>query len=290
MPNQPAVVALDLGGVLLEDQVQPVMESITQFVPGAGDLWAHWNQSVRVPAELGKITGAEAIRRLATTNGVSPALIERNLLRSFERIPSGRLTVQQLRSAGVRMVLATNHVNGWLEQLLDIHPWLPSDEIVNSAAVGARKPDHAYFVALRDQTGPGIVPFVDDKRDNLDAAADAGFDPILADNNTGWTAALLGRFGLDDVTDFSRDEYGRASYWSSQIPDPRDIDSKFGQWRGRTCGPWIMIHVAEKDHHVWCTDGWVPSGEWSFVCSRCWPDAVDMPGTTNTQLSTIQKV
>ena len=79
------------------------------------------------------------------------------------------------------------------------------------------------------------------------------------------------------------DKCGRVIFADNETPDPFDPSSCFAQWHGRTCGPWTVITVLEKNHRAVCDRGWTRSDRWSFVCGRCHPDAVDMPGTSNHQ-------
>jgi hypothetical protein len=84
------------------------------------------------------------------------------------------------------------------------------------------------------------------------------------------------------------DQYGRAIFGDTELPDPYSPDSRFAQWRGKTCGPWQIIDLgrSEERHKLYCFRGWTNNGDWWYVCRRCHPDAVDMPATSNHQTST----
>ncbi len=87
---------------------------------------------------------------------------------------------------------------------------------------------------------------------------------------------------LTDI-DRKRDEFDRCLFAPNETPDPWTPESRFAQWLGRTCSPWTVVTVTEMQHRTLCYYGWVRSGEWSFVCKRCHPSAVDMPGTSYYQ-------
>lgn len=80
------------------------------------------------------------------------------------------------------------------------------------------------------------------------------------------------------------DEHGRAIFSDREVPDPWSPESRFAQWRGKTCGPWTVITVSEPRHHQVCRDGWTNNDRWWYVCGRCHPDAIDKPGSSEHQI------
>lgn len=100
------------------------------------------------------------------------------------------------RAAGARLLLATNQDNRCTR-----HLWYgvgladSFDAMIHSAAVGARKPDVAFWQAVADVIGPHEprdVVVVDDTAANLDGAAPFEW---RTHHFTG-RAGLLARFGL----------------------------------------------------------------------------------------------
>lgn len=79
------------------------------------------------------------------------------------------------------------------------------------------------------------------------------------------------------------DKYDRAIFTDSETPDPWTPESRFAQWRGKTCGPWTVINVHPDRHRGVCFRGWTNNGDWWYVCGRCHPSAVDQPATSNHQ-------
>lgn len=81
-----------------------------------------------------------------------------------------------------------------------------------------------------------------------------------------------------------RDEHGRAIFSQREAPDPFHSDSRFAQWLGNTCGPWVVLQgFSDAEHARICFRGWIRSGAWWFVCKRCHPDAIDKPGSAEHQ-------
>ena len=96
-------------------------------------------------------------------------------------------TVRQLRQAGYRTALLTNNAREW-EPMWRTH--IPVDElfdvVVDSSAVGLRKPDPAIYRLTCERLGlePEACIFVDDLRCNVDAAADLGMEVVHCVNPT----------------------------------------------------------------------------------------------------------
>jgi len=90
--------------------------------------------------------------------------------------------VRDVRAGGYRTALLTNNVKEWGPQW---RPVVPLDElfdvVVDSSAVGLRKPDPAIYhlTCERLEVEPPACMFVDDLQVNVDAAAALGMDTIL---------------------------------------------------------------------------------------------------------------
>lgn len=85
------------------------------------------------------------------------------------------------------------------------------------------------------------------------------------------------------------DQYGRAIYADHEVPDPWSPESRFALWHGRVCGPWTVITVPADRHRVVCDHGWTRSGDWSFVCGTCHPDAVDKGASSDHQAREVTR-
>ena len=99
------------------------------------------------------------------------------------RLDAGVLEdIATFRALGLRVILCTNqdHLRAaYLMQDLGLAAHI--DGMIYSAALGARKPDPAFFNAARAQTGlpPDALLLVDDTRANITAARKAGWRACL---------------------------------------------------------------------------------------------------------------
>lgn len=91
--------------------------------------------------------------------------------------------VRHLRQQGVHVAIASNFYRSWLDSLLKKIP--ESEKIFERTLVssdpglGAAKPEPAFWARLKQLVPEGSI-FVDDRRDNCDAAEKAGFQAIWA--------------------------------------------------------------------------------------------------------------
>jgi putative hydrolase of the HAD superfamily len=139
--------------------------------------------------ERGRITEAEfldALRReLSSELGHEPELHRFSEI-YFEALDPNEPMIElmrDLRGRGYRMALLTNNVREW-EPLW--RGMLPVDEIfeviVDSAFVGARKPEPTIYELTLERIGGGIGAaqclFVDDVEDNVAAARELGMTAV----------------------------------------------------------------------------------------------------------------
>lgn len=99
------------------------------------------------------------------------------------RLDAGVLEdIALLRANGMRVVLCTNQDHLRAAYLMqDLGLGAHVDGIIYSAALGARKPEAAFFTAARAQTGlpPEALLLIDDTRANITAARKAGWRACL---------------------------------------------------------------------------------------------------------------
>lgn len=157
-----------------------------------------WHQAER--GEIGLEACRDAIRDHAATQGIDLDLYE--MLRHLASGGGVREVVVEatrgIRGRGLKTGLLTNNVAEFAELW---RPLLPLDElfdvVVDSSAVGMRKPDAAIFLHTLDLMG-GIAPersiFLDDFAGNVAAAEAVGMTAILVEPDP--TSALR---RLDDL-------------------------------------------------------------------------------------------
>ena len=147
----------------------------------AGEFFApHWDDIVTGRAGLLDVLGA-CLPSLA--DGVSAEAFADYWFARDARVDEAVLAeCDALRAAGMRVVLATNqeHLRAdYLMERLGLGEHV--DGIVYSAAVGARKPDAAFFAAAVERCGvaAGACLLVDDTAANIAAARRAGWQAAL---------------------------------------------------------------------------------------------------------------
>jgi putative hydrolase of the HAD superfamily len=105
-------------------------------------------------------------------------------------------TVRQVRAAGHRTALLTNNVREWE---LAWRALMPFDElfdvILDSSAVGLRKPDPAIYRLTCERLGldPAECLFVDDLECNVAAARALGMEALLCSDGPATAAEVLRR-------------------------------------------------------------------------------------------------
>ncbi|GAA4675772.1 HAD family hydrolase [Gordonia humi] len=196
-----SAVYFDFGGVLSP----PIEELFLEYERKTGiapsDLKAAMagvadplGVDVLAPVELGMLTEDEWVRRLhawLTARGIDVSRSQREFGRQWFDGHGVNETVRnlalQLRRSGYRVGVLTNNVREW-------EPYWRSmvglddevDAIVDSYAVGLRKPDPRVFALAADRIGvPGPeVILVDDLQVNCDAAENAGWEAVhFVDNS-----------------------------------------------------------------------------------------------------------
>jgi putative hydrolase of the HAD superfamily len=90
--------------------------------------------------------------------------------------------VRRLGDAGIANSLVTNNIVEMGERWRPLVPPNVFDDIVDSSAVGIRKPDPAIYRLALERLGgpdPSRVAFLDDHEANVNAASDLGINGIL---------------------------------------------------------------------------------------------------------------
>ncbi len=109
--------------------------------------------------------------------------------------------VRRLRAAGVANSLVTNNVVEFGERWQRLVPTGVFDDIVDSSAVGIRKPDAAIYRLALERLGgpdPARTAFLDDHESNVNGAAALGIQAILVGPDPLAAAAeLIETAGLD---------------------------------------------------------------------------------------------
>jgi epoxide hydrolase-like predicted phosphatase len=160
--------------------------------------------------ETGRLTEAEYFRRLCDRHAaaghprVDPgaardALFARPLLACEEMVDAAR----RVRAAGCRTALLTNTAREWEVTWRQV---VPVDElfdvVVDSSAVGLRKPDAAIYLLACERLGvaPAECLFVDDLECNVAAARRLGMEALLCGDGAVTAVEVLRRLAGDGAS------------------------------------------------------------------------------------------
>jgi putative hydrolase of the HAD superfamily len=198
-------VVFDFGGVFtaspftgihawhVEKGLDPAAGVRIVFGPYDQDTDHPWHRLER--GEIALLAAAEQIKAVAAEEGLDIELAEMFGSMGGSSIRADMVDKAiQLRTAGYRTALITNNIkefsDGW-------RAMIPVDEmfevIVDSSAVGMRKPDPRIYQMTLDQLGvaPDRSVFLDDAPGNIAAAKALGMAAILVeDDHTGALAEL----------------------------------------------------------------------------------------------------
>lgn len=166
------------------------------FGPYDQDTDHPWHQVER--GELAIAAAAEQIKAIAAEEGLELDLFELFGAMGGEGGVRGDvvdLTIE-LRAAGYGTALITNNVaefaEGW-RKMIPVDDMF--DVVVDSSAVGMRKPNPAIFHLALDQLGvaPSESVFLDDAAGNITAAKALGMHAVLVEDDHGPALAELRR-------------------------------------------------------------------------------------------------
>ena len=116
--------------------------------------------------------------------------VESLLLGEFRPVTTAAGFLRTLKTSAVTVILATNHLDEWIDHWTRTFDWFSLfDHVVCSATVGHRKPQPEFYQAVIDAAGSDRFWFVDDDTANVAAANTAGLTGVLAE--PGWTSRIL---------------------------------------------------------------------------------------------------
>ena len=140
-------------------------------------------------AERGEMDDEDLVDYFNEIAPGSGAIFDANSPASFIHSPDRPemiLLLEDLRSADVTVFLATNNFQSFQDSLASryLDNGLVS-AIVNSALVGTRKPEDAFFELCLDAAGCDGTEamLLDDQQRNLDAAATFGMETVLVEDD-----------------------------------------------------------------------------------------------------------
>lgn len=181
-------VLFDADG-LLQHGASGWADKLARFDPAdpQGFLVALWE--AERPALEGKERLQDSVTRMLIDRGLDPQLAP-DICDLWDNIvvdeDAWRL-VRQVAAAGVRCHLATNQQTFRRDLMIDLGYGDLMHESFYSCDLGHAKPSPDYFRVILDRLGiePQGVVFVDDRPDNVEAAASVGIDAHVHDPASG---------------------------------------------------------------------------------------------------------
>lgn len=180
-------IIFDFFGVLTNDQYSDWLHS--QHLERAG-VYAQASHD----ADLNHITMKQFFGRLSGLTKAPVPVIETEFRSTMIIRPGLVALARQLRSQGYPLGLLSNSNGPWLRDLLRQHDLERLfDVIVISGEVGLVKPQPEIFTLTLDQlkVAPSEAIFIDDRSDNVEAAAAVGIKAILYTGETDLKERLL---------------------------------------------------------------------------------------------------
>jgi len=182
----PEAVIFDFGGVMTG---QPKRDAVVHFICTTfhltPDAFEKVNQEKKQAVKSGK-TDLEFWLSYAQKNNVQ---LPKDWAQNFQTTlkdaigvnPQMYALVDQLKKQGVQVGLLSNIDNRLAKIIKDFGFYEPFNPCLLSCEIGAEKPDPKIYQHLLDQLeiSAGNVVFIDDKKENIEAAKKLGFDAIL---------------------------------------------------------------------------------------------------------------
>lgn len=160
------------------------------------ELIAQKHPSVWSEFELGQIDEDELLERFFLDGRpVDGSRLKQTLLDAYHYIDGMEALLQALKARGVPMYALSNYPHWYalIEQRLHLSRYLDLSFI--SCRIAARKPDARAYQIPCERLGrpPADFVFVDDRKENVDAARVQGLDGILFDGDVPSLTASLER-------------------------------------------------------------------------------------------------
>lgn len=179
------VLLLDLMGTVVYDPYREALEAATGMELAAAaalrdpDCWPAF--------ETGTISESEFVRRFFSAGHRFDMEAFHRVRREGYRFLPGMRELLEALDGDVRRYIASNYPV-WIDQMgtqFEFERYF--DGVYASCHLGVRKPDPRFYTAILDdlQASPQRCLFVDDRRDNCDAAAAVGMDVHLFDGADG---------------------------------------------------------------------------------------------------------
>ncbi len=191
-------IVFDLGGVVVARDPGKCTPEFVEFFSYVQhdpmpEFWSEYDR--------GTISFDGVRSALAQYRGVSQELcndwVEKTITMQEEVAPTKRL-IESLKSRGYKLYVLSNMAHEYIKYIRTLEVYKHFDGEIISSEVGVVKPERMIYQLLVDRYGltPQETLFIDDRKQNIDAAIEYGlggvwFDPSNAEGSCDEIAALL---------------------------------------------------------------------------------------------------
>ena len=195
-------VVFDLGGVVFHRDAKKVRRELIDFFAFifASKMPLFWEEYDR-----GALTFDEVLDELSRAKGCERAVAESYLREALDRqetIPQTAALIRDLKRAGYRPYVLSNMSREFIDFLRRMPVYAHFDGEVVSCEERVVKPERRIYEILLDRYGlaPEATLFIDDRRANVEAAAELGVGGFVFDHHDpGLSCRRLRSMLLDDA-------------------------------------------------------------------------------------------
>lgn len=176
-------IVFDLGGVVVAHNVESFAEKLGEFFSFVFGPDMKCVPSFWVDYDLGIRTIDETAEAVAKFRNCSPETAKEHMLYAIslqeEVEPTVRL-IKELKEKGYKLYVLSNMSKEYIEFLRKFPVFDLFDEQIISSEVHLGKPDRKIYEYLLSHCGlnPAETIFIDDRKDNVEAAAELGIIPF----------------------------------------------------------------------------------------------------------------
>ena len=174
-------IVFDLAGVVFARNKERCPQALMEyfyFINSGETLPDFWNDYDRGTRSFDAVAEALAVYRssdVATARHMMATAITYQ-----DHIPQTAELIAELKSAGYRVFVLSNMSKEYIEYLRKMPVYSHFDGEVVSCEVGLTKPEKEIYTLLLERFGlePSQTMFIDDRKENVEAAAEVGIVPF----------------------------------------------------------------------------------------------------------------
>ncbi|MBN2355112.1 HAD family phosphatase, partial [candidate division KSB1 bacterium] len=195
----PTTIFFDVGGVLLDDFIDDKVVDLARKYDRDPEMMLELRKKHRPPADAGKISDQDFWRNLLHAVGIEAQSDDFQVDSYMHPIEAGLDLARKLKKAGYRIAILSNDSREIFQKKRELYQFDHLfDDVIVSNEHGVIKPFmEIYKIALqRMNVIAPLSVFIDDRQENLQAAAELGMYTILH-LSAQQTQLQLIRMGID---------------------------------------------------------------------------------------------